>query len=51
MPYSNHDSVADGPYVSVVGGLDDDHPSKVDRVAILGAAVQLSSSSDLSRWI
>lgn len=51
MPYSHNDSVANCAYVSAIGRMDDDRAREVDRVAVLGATVQLSSSADLPSGI
>jgi hypothetical protein len=48
MPHSHNDSVADGPYVSGLGRLDNNHPGEVDRIAILCTAVQLSGTAVVS---
>ena len=49
MPYSHNDSVADCPYVSAIGRMDDDRSGTVDRVAILSAELQLSESAHMPR--
>jgi hypothetical protein len=48
---SDHDGMADRAHVSQYTWLYDGCGSAVDRIAILGTAVQLSSSAELPGWL